>query len=101
MLDYQKGTLDIDSQSKRATKIEELRRVCQPVIDYLRKNHTPYEKIIIDWASAELVSGEFGASYEIPYDDDIAEAITNALNTNINQLSELGLAHDSGENSKE
>lgn len=66
MLDYQKGSLSVDLKTKQSTKIKELRRVCRPVVDYLQKNYTPYDKIIIDWASAELVSGELGASYEVP-----------------------------------
>ncbi|MBQ6298697.1 MAG: hypothetical protein IJK81_13615 [Selenomonadaceae bacterium] len=66
MLDYQKVISDAELPSKRVAKIEELRRVCKPVVEYLQKNHTPYEKIIIDWASAELVSGELGASFEVP-----------------------------------
>lgn len=65
-MDYQKGTLEMDAQSKQAVKIEELRSVCRPVVEYLRKNHTPYEKVIIDWTSAELLSGELGAGYEVP-----------------------------------
>lgn len=62
MRDYQKCTIECRS----ASKIEDLRQVCRPVVEYLRKNHTPYEKIIIDWASVELLSGEVGATYEIP-----------------------------------
>lgn len=63
MKDYQKGT---SSECPDMSRIEELRLVCRPVIEYLRKNHTAYEKIIIDWASVELLSGELGASYEYP-----------------------------------
>lgn len=63
MRDYQKGT---SLERPDTSKIEQLRQVCRPVVEYLRENHTPYEKIIIDWVSAELVSGNLGAAYEIP-----------------------------------
>ena len=65
-MDYQKGSLKTDTQSKQAAKIEELRAVCRPVVEYLQKNYTPFDKIIVDWSSAELLSGELGASYEVP-----------------------------------
>ena len=65
MNDYKKLSPD-DVNIQDGSRIEELRRICRPVVEYLRANHTPYEKIIIDSVSAELVSGELGASYEIP-----------------------------------
>lgn len=61
MFDYQRGTSD---NIPDMNKIDELRRVCKPVVEYLRENYTPYDKVLIDYASAELLSGEVGADYE-------------------------------------
>ena len=66
MYEYRKGNSLADPPQETVDKITELRTVCRPVVEYLRKNHTPYEKVIIDWTSAELFSGELAASYEIP-----------------------------------
>ena len=66
MLEYRKGNSIADPPQETIDKTNELRILCKPVVEYLQKNHTPYAKIIIDWASAELVIGEIGASYEVP-----------------------------------
>ena len=66
MFEYRKVKSIADPPQENAKKIDELRIVCRPVVEYLRRNHTPYEKVIVDWTSAELFSGELGASYEIP-----------------------------------
>ena len=68
MFEYRKGKSITDPPQENAKKIDELRIACRPVVEYLRRNHTPYEKVIVDWTSAELFSGELGASYdyEIP-----------------------------------
>lgn len=59
-----KATLSQTRRKKTQKKIDESRILCRPVVEYLRRNHTPYEKVIVDWTSAELFSGELGASYE-------------------------------------
>jgi len=57
---------DYYNEKANSTDIEKLREVCRPVIDYLQKNYTPHCKIIIDWNSAEVLEGAFGAGYEVP-----------------------------------
>ncbi len=37
---------------------EEFERLTTPLIDALRRQHSPHHKIIIDSESAELISGE-------------------------------------------
>ena len=64
MGDYQKGNSLEELISDDGSKLEELRRLCRPVVEYLRKNHTPYEKVVIDQVSVELFSGELGAGYD-------------------------------------
>lgn len=66
MLAYKKSLSYQESSGETLAKIDELRRLCKPVVEYLRAKHTPYEKIIIDSVSVELLSGELGANYEIP-----------------------------------
>ena len=39
-------------------KVAELKALCLPIVKYLQANFNPHAQIIIDSASAELLSGE-------------------------------------------
>ena len=41
-------------------KLREFEKLCKPVADYLRKNCSPHEMILITSQSAKLVSDELG-----------------------------------------
>ena len=57
---------DYYSEKASDTDIEELREVCRPIIEYLHQKRTPYDKIIIDWSSAEILEGKAGVAFEVP-----------------------------------
>lgn len=47
-------------------KLDEFEEVCRPVVKYIQTKHDPHTRIIIDWASAVLVSEEMGTPFEVP-----------------------------------
>ena len=49
-------------------EIEEFRELIRPLVEYLRKNHNPHCKIIVEYDGAKLVKGELGVPFEIPED---------------------------------
>lgn len=47
-----------DKALKMEKEAREFKKIVMPVMDWLKTNHSPHHKIIIDSESAELVSGE-------------------------------------------
>ena len=54
---------ELEEQNRAA---EEFKEVCRPVVEYIQKNYTPHTRVIIDWASAILLSEEMGTPYQVP-----------------------------------
>ena len=50
------------------SRIDEFSRVCEPVINFIRKYGNPHSKIVITNHNAEMLSGEMGIPY--PEKDD-------------------------------
>ena len=50
---------------KRNEHINEFRKLCKPLNEWLRKNYHPHAKIIIDCESAEVVDGAMRAEFEV------------------------------------
>lgn len=46
-------------------EIKSFKKACQPIIDWLNKNGTPYKTVIIDETNAQLVSEEITATFEL------------------------------------
>lgn len=57
---------DYYSEKASDADIEELSEVCRPVIEYLHQKHTPYDRVIVDWSSAEILEGKAGVTFEVP-----------------------------------
>lgn len=48
------------------SKKEEFKKAMEPAVEWLQKNGTPHDKVIIDMEGAELVSGEMAFSVDVP-----------------------------------
>ena len=46
-------------------KVEEFKKLCQPLVDYLNEYGNPHQTIIITQADAELLSGEMATQFEL------------------------------------
>lgn len=46
--------------------LNELERLCAPLIEYLQKNRDPHTWIVIQWDRASLMKEEIGQPFEVP-----------------------------------
>lgn len=55
-----------EEEIKRSTeKMEEFKKLTQPISDWLYKNGTPHDTVLIQQANAELLCGEMGVPFEL------------------------------------
>lgn len=64
MNDYKKLSPD-DVNIQDDSRIDELRRICRPVVEYLQKKWHPHARIIIDWDRVSLYQEELGIPFRV------------------------------------
>lgn len=48
-------------------EIEEFRKLCAPLVEYIQKKYgSPHHRIIIDWSSAVLIADFLGVGFNPP-----------------------------------
>lgn len=46
-------------------EIEEFKKLCEPLVDFIYKHGSPHSKIIIEMDGAEFIDGTIGVPFEI------------------------------------
>ncbi|MDR3595148.1 hypothetical protein [Clostridium sp.] len=54
-------------------EIQELEEICNPVVEYLKKNHNPYYSLVISRADIKLVSSEMFVPLETAQEVPVQE----------------------------
>lgn len=55
--------MDTLEQVAKETRLADFKTAVQPLVDYLRENHDPHTRVIVDSSSAELLSGEIAVPF--------------------------------------
>ena len=53
---------------KALAKAEEFKKICEPVVTYIRNNYSPHETVIITDCHAKIVSDKIGVPFWSDYD---------------------------------